>query len=306
MNNYVSLNTLLERYASLIRVPNLFTAPPDIILGAAILFEVGYDVPLENVIGLATASILLYAAGTTLNDYFDAPEDAQKRPERPIPSGDISRKTALSLGTTLLFLGVGVAYFSSGIFSGLIAGLLAMTILAYDGLTKGTAIGFLFMGGTRGLNVLLGTTSVRASPSNLPPTLLSVPLLVLIYIAGVTYMAEGESGDANKIAVLTAIVSTLTAVIGAIGILTLVAPSQIDIAVFTLLIMGFVIWTGNRLLNAYRNPIPSKIGPAVGTCVLGLTVLDAAFISVLNLSWAIAAFLFLVPAVGLSRIIDVT
>ena len=40
----------------------------------------------------------LYAAGMVLNDAFDAELDARERPERPIPSGRISRSRHGVLG----------------------------------------------------------------------------------------------------------------------------------------------------------------------------------------------------------------
>ncbi len=40
---------------------------------------------------LAIAVSLLYMAGMYLNDAFDARWDAQHRPERPIPAGDVTR-----------------------------------------------------------------------------------------------------------------------------------------------------------------------------------------------------------------------
>ena len=46
-----------------------------------------------------------------LNDFFDAEVDAVERPERPIPSGRISRSTAGCVGWSLLAAGVLAAWF---------------------------------------------------------------------------------------------------------------------------------------------------------------------------------------------------
>ena len=44
---------------------------------------------------LSIGMSLLYVGGMYLNDYCDAGFDAKYRPERPIPAGDVGRKTVL-------------------------------------------------------------------------------------------------------------------------------------------------------------------------------------------------------------------
>src|SRR5699024_9057898 len=65
----------LRAYATLLRVPNLFSAPPDVILGGALVAATAESVSLPTLSGLCMASVLLYAGGVVLNDYFDAPVD---------------------------------------------------------------------------------------------------------------------------------------------------------------------------------------------------------------------------------------
>lgn len=296
----------LATVATLVRLPNLFTAPPDVVLGAALVAAAGFDVPIPAVAGLAVASVLLYAAGTTLNDYFDAQEDARERPERPIPSGEISRRGALGLGLVLIAGGVGTAFVAAGAVAGAVAGGLALAVLLYDGVFKGSAVGFLFMGSARGLNVLLGTAAAAVSPDSLPPRALAVPAVVLIYIAGVTYMAEGETGGGTRRAVLAAAGGVAVAALGVVGLLLVSEPSPLGVALVVVLLAGFLGWVGRPLRTAYDDPTPGAVGPAIGACVLGLTVLDAAFAATVGPAWGLAALAFIVPAVGLSRVFDVT
>lgn len=295
----------LAALAALVRLPNLFTAPPDVLLGAALAVAAGFDVRLSAVLGLSAASVLLYAAGTTLNDAFDAEEDARERPGRPIPSGDVSRSGALALGGALLVAGTVVALVAAGAVAGAVAAVLALTILSYDGAFKGTALGFLFMGSTRGLNVLLGSAAAGVAPTALPAWVLAVPAVVLLYIAGVTYMAEGETGEGARRAVLAAAGGAAVAALGGLTLLVR-APSPLGIATGGILLVGFLVWVGRPLRAAYADPVPGTIGPAVGACVLGLVVLDAAFAATAGVAWALAALAFLPPAIGLSRVFDVT
>ncbi|QLG27695.1 UbiA family prenyltransferase [Halorarum halophilum] len=295
----------LAAYATLVRLPNLFTAPPDVLLGVALVVAAGHAVSVGTVAGLAAASVLLYGAGTTLNDYFDAPEDARERRERPIPSGDVSRPAAVVFGGSLLAGGVAVAAVAGGATAGLVAGGVALAVLLYDGAFKGSTLGFLTMGACRGLNVLLGTTAA-VRPTELPSWTLAVPAIVLLYIAGVTSMAESETGDADRGAVSTGVAGVAVAVLGLVGLLFLRSPPLVDVALSGALLVGFVAWTGRALRAAYADPSPGTIGPAVGTCVLGLVVLDAAFAAIAGSAWALAVLAFLVPAVVLSGVFDVT
>lgn len=318
--------TLIDRdsvatFATLVRLPNLFTAPPDVIAGAALATGAGYSVAeagagtssTASVGGLALASMLLYAAGTTLNDYFDVDEDARERSDRPIPAGKITPSAALTVGIVLLLSGVGVATVVAGIVSGAVAGALALAILLYDGVLKGTTIGFLCMGCTRALNVLLGATVTAASSLALPPRLLAVIGVILVYIASVTYMAEYETaGDGaaeqhqGRSAVIGAIGGVGIATLGVLGLLSVHPPSLIEAVSSIGLLVLFLVWSGRPLRAAYVNPGPETIGPAVGACVVSLISLDAAIAATSGVGWGLAALTFGVPALGLSRAFNVT
>lgn len=293
-------------YARLVRLPNLFTAPPDVILGAAIVAS-STNVAGRTVGGLAMASMFLYAAGTSLNDYVDAPEDARLRPERPIPIGVISRRQALALGTVLLGSGIALAATVGGIQSGAVAALLALAIVLYNGMFKGSALGFLFMGCCRGLNVLLGMTAAGALVTDsLPLWGVTVLLLVTGYIASITFMAESETGESASLAVPVAIAGTALAVVGGISLVAIRSPSLDQMMIVGILIAGFAIWTGGALRTAYADPTAKVIGPAVGTCILALVVFDAAVAGIAGVGWALIALAFLAPAIGLSKAFDVT
>lgn len=303
-----SLRETFAAVAELVRVPNLFTAPPDVILGAALVSLAGAPLSLPAVGGLAIASILLYAAGTTLNDAFDAPVDARERPDRPIPSGRISRRGAFRFGAGLLLAAVAVAFVAAGAPGAIVAALLAGAIVAYDGPLKDTGIGFLAMGATRGLNVVLGTTAATAGfvLSDFGPALLAVPAIVVVYIAAVTFMAARETQGQNRPAIAVAGAGALAALLVLGWVIVSVGTGVLE----STLALGFAVlfcwWVGRPLRAAYADPVPETVGPAVGACVLGLVLLDAAFAAVAGVWWGIAVAVFLVPAVGLSRVFDVT
>lgn len=295
----------LVGYARLVRVPNLFTAPPDVLLGAALVAVAGGAVESRQLAGLAVASVLLYAAGTTLNDYVDAPEDARHRPERPIPSGEVSRSRALALGGGCLVAGVAVAFAAGGVVSGAVAAVLAVLVAGYDLAFKDTVVGFLLMGSARGTNVLLGVT-IAGTLTGLDGWRAAVPLVVAAYVACVTFMAESESGELDAGAVEFGVGGTVLAALAAAAFLAVGAGRSAEAAVGAVLVGGFLVWNGRALSAAYADPSPETIGPAVGTCVLGLVVFDAVVANAAGLGWGAATLAFLLPAVGLASVVDVS
>ena len=297
------LRDRFEAYASLVRLPNLFSAPPDVVLGAALVAASGGSVSIPALAGLALASVLLYAGGTTLNDYFDAPVDARERPERPIPSGRVSRSRAGALGGGLLTAGVVVGFLAAGFQGGVVAAALAVVVLAYDGWLKGTGIGFLAMGAARGFDVALG---FAAGGFGVPIWTALVPLVVVVYIALVTRMAANEATTTERGVVAGAAGGVVLGGAAVVALLGVVRPPLVEILLAVALVAGFFGWTGQAIGRAYATPRPDTVGPAVGTCVLALVVLDAAFAAVAGLPWALAAVAFLIPALGFSRVFDVS
>jgi len=186
------------------------------------------------------------------------------------------------------------------------AGALALSVLLYDGVFKGSAAGFLFMGASRGLNVLLGVAAAGVALIELPTWVLAVPVLVSLYIAGVTYMAEGETDAGGRGPVLAAMAGAVAATLGVVALVAVRQPPPVEMGLAFVFLIGFLVWVGRPLRAAYADPAPDVVGPAVGACVLGLSVLDAAFAAVVGAAWATAALAFVVPAVGLSRAFDVT
>lgn len=303
-----TLRDSLAAYAALVRVPNLFTAPPDVLAGAALAVAATPAATARpaRLAGLAVASVLLYAAGTTLNDCFDAPEDARERPERPIPSGAVARDSALALGIGLLLGGIVVAALVAGWRAGVVAAALAAMIVLYDGLLKDTAAGFLAMGTTRGLNVTLGLVGAGVALASLPTWALGVPVIVTAYVAGVTFMASRETEGGNRGAVAVAAVGMLFAGVTATVVARLAAADQSQVLVTFVFAAGFLLWSGRPLGRALGDPTPETVGPAVGRCVLGLVLLDAAFAASAGVRWSLVVAVFFPVALVAARTFDVS
>ena len=146
----------LWAFATLMRPANVVTAMADVLAGAAAAGTTG------GLPGLLLSTAALYAGGVVLNDVFDAKLDARERPERPIPSGRVSRGGAAALGGGLLALGVLLAGLVSHA-SFLVAAAVAAMVLLYDAWAKHHLLaGPLAMGACRGLNLLLGLSAAPA------------------------------------------------------------------------------------------------------------------------------------------------
>ena len=108
----------LRGYLALARISNSPTVVSDALAGAALA---GALWPDGRVIAVAVAMVLFYTAGMFLNDLCDYAVDCQQRPERPLPSGVVSRGEAgaatvalFVAGSALLWM-AGVAAFLSGL-----------------------------------------------------------------------------------------------------------------------------------------------------------------------------------------------
>jgi 4-hydroxybenzoate polyprenyltransferase len=88
---------MLRQYLLLIRLPNLFTVPSNILIGHFIVIP-DDSANILQLLCLIFSSVLLYVAGIILNDYFDIVDievDRKERPFRPLPSGRITKQKAL-------------------------------------------------------------------------------------------------------------------------------------------------------------------------------------------------------------------
>ena len=141
----------------LCRIGTWFSPAADVLASSAIAqLALGTDVVRAMI-----ASVLLYGAGMVWNDIADRNEDRAQRPERPLPSGDLSMAFAIAFGTALLVGGLAVS--PCRMHHGLIAAL----VLVYDFLSKHAPwLGALNMGLLRGLNL---ATGMALASEPLPP-----------------------------------------------------------------------------------------------------------------------------------------
>jgi 4-hydroxybenzoate polyprenyltransferase len=291
-------------YARLVRLPNLPTALADICLGAlAMGGQSGRWLPF---LLLLPASACLYCGGMVWNDFFDVEQDGRERPERPIPSGQVSRREAGLLGAVLLASGIVFAVlagWSRGLVAdgatrlpAVVACLLVACILLYDGWLKRTRFGPVAMGSCRALNVLLGVsaTGTLASPG---PHLAAI---VGLYIVGVTWFARTEARTSNRSALQGAAGVMLAALLLALPLpATLPAGSSSFLFPYLLVGLGFAV--ALPVNRAIAEPSPANVQDAVKRAIFGLVMLDSVLATACAGTPGLLILVLLAPSLYLSR-----
>ena len=194
-------------YLRLVRLPNVFTALADVLAGWAIS-HIHDAPPLQGYLPVAGASAALYLSGMAFNDIADRDEDAETRPQRPIPSGQVSLRGALICAAVLMAIGLGLAAWC-GIGSLRRAGPLAVAILFYNFRSKKHVItGPLMLGFCRFANVQLGMSGhpdfdAYAQNFHVWEWPWAPALAGGLYAAGVTaFSAQEETGKRARAIVL--------------------------------------------------------------------------------------------------------
>ena len=293
-------------YLRLLRLPALFTAFPDVLAGYAVALGGVID-PLSLTCLLA-ASGLLYLSGMVFNDLFDYEQDLQERPQRPLPSGAITRQQATLLGSLLMLSGIAIA-FCVNVTAGGLSLLLAGLILAYDSGGKKTAIGPLLMGGCRSVNLLLGAAVLPDWSAPQLPIILVLAGLIGLYVVGITLFAASEAVESPRGRLQAGLACLLLALIGwATAAATQAHESSRLIA---MVMLGLITYNlTRRALPALRTGQPRLVQQAVRFLLLTIPMLEATAIVAHSppaaIPLAMAAALMMLPGQILSRWISMT
>jgi 4-hydroxybenzoate polyprenyltransferase len=304
-------------YAQLVRLPNVFSAVADIVLGFLVTGALWSGEPAEALrwsrlgpfVCLLIASTLLYWGGMVFNDYFDLNEDRRDRPGRPLPSGRVAVSTALWLGMGCLAGGVLFALLADlqadalRFVSTSIAICLVMAILLYDGALKETWLGPLVMGGCRMLNILLGLSVVGSFP---PGWGLLLAAVIGIYIAGVTLFARTEATMSNASDLTTAAAVIAASLLMALAVPALAQARAGDATfstslLFPYLLVVFGFYLAAAIVPAIRSPAPNRVQSAVKRALLGLVLFDALLACSLVGTLGLLLALLILPGIYLGR-----
>lgn len=257
----------------LVRPANVVTAISDILAGVALsgVLSTAFDrLPFNHLLLLCLSTSTLYAGGIVFNDVFDFETDKIERPERPLPSGEVSLQSASLFGIALLTIGLIAAALVSVISFYIAIGII-ISALSYDKFFKHNLItGPIVMGTCRGLNLLLGMSLLG---ENLP-TLWFISFIPLVFIAAITLTSQGEVLGNNKLSITIALILDLAIFV---AILFLGWKGLLD---FWTVLPFALIWFG---MNAYAKSRAISINTseyimnAVKIGVISLIPLNASY-----------------------------
>ena len=289
----------------LMRPANIVTAIADILAGIIIsgyLTSSGYS--YLPVFLLVLSTIGLYGGGVVFNDVFDAEIDKTERPERPIPSGLISKKSATLVATLLLLMAVVSAFFvhKGGLLSlsVLFAIIIAIAAVVYDKWGKHHAfLGPVNMGLCRGLNLLLGMSIIPAAVRQFG----WLGIFPIIYIGAITMISRDEVHGGKKKTLYAAAVFYFF-VLAAISWFAYV-NNYLLYAISFIILFGIMILL--PLSKAIKDPIAKNIRQSVKAGVLAVILMNAAWAAAFGaIGWALIILCLLPVSIFFSKMFAVT
>ena len=267
------------------RVSNLPTVWSNVLTGIGLAGTATADLRL---LLLVVSLSLFYTGGMFLNDAFDRGFDANARPERPIPSGQVSAAQVHLFGFGMMVVGlvllawVGYRYEPLTQWRPVAAGLaLAGAIVFYNWHHKNNPLSPLVMGLCR---MLVYLTAALAVSAVVPAQVISAAVVLLCYLIGLTYAAKNEHlGRLENIWPLAFLAVPLI-----YGIYLAMAQPMVVLPLVAL--AAWVLYA----LSLLRRRKPGDVPRAVVSLIAGISVLDAMLLTgagAVILAWfAIAAF----------------
>ena len=280
------------------RVSNLPTVWTNMLAGVVLAGGAAADL---RMLPLLIAMSLLYLGGMYLNDAFDAEIDAVERPERPIPSGRVSRGLVFAIGFAMLAAGVvivlaiGRVWMSEAwLWPAAGAAGLAALIVFYDWFHKNNPLSPVVMGLCR---LLIYITAGFCFVMPLPSVLLVGAALLLCYLIGLTYVAKQE--NLGRVENLWPLIFLAAPIVYGV-ILAADRPLAIPFLVLFLGWMLLALWFVKR---RRAGDIPR----AVISLIAGISLLDAVLIAGMGQAWlALLAVLGFLLTMGLQRFVPGT
>ena len=273
-------------YLQLIRFPNLFTIPGDILIGGflvtalpmyAVKSQLSFSMSLSV---LVLISLLLYSFGLVQNDLMGLEEDRKLGRKRPLTTEEISLFEARFLAVLMV---IGALFFASFINKTALAMTLLITgvVTLYNYLNqKQSILAPLVMGFCRGLNILLGASLVGWDSLSIDPynQYLWVSVFFhIVYILSVTIFARHEATTGPKThAKLVPFMATL---------------------IFAVLIANsyFAIFSAITLLTTLpilKKSTPKEIGQTVGIFIQNLILIQILWLMLLSVNLWVVVFVF--------------
>lgn len=312
---------MLRQYLILVRLPNVFTAPSNVLTGYLAAVVPAANADALQLFLLLLSSILLYIAGTVFNDYFDIELDKRERPYRPLPSGGITKKVALLIAIISL-ISANILAFTASMSSLAVCIIMSVMVIGYDYKLKNTFFGPIAMGIIRSLNIILGaspTLFVILIPYNhtnanfILARIIFVSLSLFVYVMAISLLSRKEVVTGEELEGKHSYTQTRQIIIISF-LLVLAVILSISFAVFfgifkMNLFVSLVLFSAIMVITFkqtnYHNSL--TIQNAIKHMVISIIVLDSIFITGLTGSYyGLLTLILALPSIFLARKFYVT
>ena len=292
-------NFSVRDYLVLVRLPNLFTLPSNILVGIAAISSLAFTLTsFIQFLLLVTISVLLYCVGIVLNDLYDFDIDKKERPNRPLPSGKISRRSAIVLvaifSTLALILSLLVSFSTL-----VISSILFLTIFGYDKYLKNTHAGPLTIASARVMNILLGTSvSFRSVDSySQIVTLTFVLIITFVYVSLIGFISRYEvRGFSDNAKLLPPAIVAI--VISSIILFSLMGFFKLESLIILSLFSLIMLISFSRI---YRRD-SGRTQQIVRNMILSIIVLDSTFLTgIIGIELGLAVLILMGPLLVLAN-----
>lgn len=257
-------------WARLLRLSNAPTIPADLLAGLCAGRAFGGAEPFEALptAGALIACLAIYHGAMVLNDRVDFAQDRATRPDRPLPSGAVSRAAANGAILALAALVLFGAWLAPSRAQPLLA-LLALSAASYDGALKRSALlGPLALGLCRaldlGIGLALAGAPLLAGPA---PLLLAAYGAYVIALSGLARMEDGLPR-----------LSRIRAALIAAGASFALGPLTVSLSPAFAVAVALGLWIASRGFAAPSAWPRERVGRTVGR-LLGLLAVFGALIA---------------------------
>jgi hypothetical protein len=262
-------------YLILVRLPNLFTLPSNILVGFVIVSALTQTTYVQ-VLLLVTISILHYCVGIILNDLYDFNIDKKERPHRPLPSGKISRKVAIALVTIFSILALTLSLIV-GIPTLVVSSTLFAIIFGYDKYLKKTWASPFTIASARVMNIMLGVSvNINSISSNPQVDILTFVLTItFVYVSLIGYMSRYEIHGFSNNVKLFLTPTVIAVIIFSIILFSLTGFFKYD-SLIILALFSFIL-----TMTFYKIHKKDTLGiqQIIRNMILSIIVLDSTFLS---------------------------
>ncbi|MBF0432464.1 MAG: UbiA family prenyltransferase [Fibrobacteria bacterium] len=291
---------MVKSWLTLFRVPIIFSAMSNVYAGYFI--GGGTGISFRMAAGMMV-SALIVMAGMGLNDVADHRKDGLERPERPIPSGAISKTTAARVCIAML---IGAILWTGYIHLPAIIPviLLCYFIYLYNFVLKQGPYGPLAMAACRVSNFIFGLVLGLKGISFLH--LLDVKILFLLlslgaYIVLTTYLAKKETKGNSRERVNIFFIGLLIW-LGLWALFLLFASTGSGIIFGFIVLILFIVFMRASFVMLLKTPSSKHTSKCVSNLLTFIPMVDmlAMFASGVSVFYAVGAFIF-VPLANIPR-----